>query len=130
MGTYALLRRFSLLAFAFLFLGGAAQAQLPLTLETKTVEAGKTVTLIVTSNGAMNLSGIAIRQVFFTEPSFPLEGQFIDLGPSKVEATARRLTVTAVIEDPMRMLGRRQMHVRFGDAMVSFTFTFGRRARA
>ena len=119
----AWLRSLGVLAFALVPLTCAAQAQFPLTLETKVVEAAKTVTLIVTSDGTFNLSRITIRQVSFTDPSFPFEGQFIDMGIGKVDATARRLTVTAVIDDPARMLGQRQMLLVFGDVRVAFPFT-------
>lgn len=123
MALTAWLRSLGVLAFALVPLTCAAQAQFPLALETKVVEAAKTVTFIVTSNGTFDLSRITIRQVGFTDPNFPFDGQFIDLGPSRVDATARKLTVTAVIDDPARMLGMRHMLLLFGDVRVAFPFT-------
>lgn len=125
MGTYARLRRFSLLVFAFLALSGAAQAQFALSLETKEVESASTVTMVVTSNGAIDLSGITAQQVRFFDLSLG-DNQRGGMGARTVEATARRLTVTAAIGNPARVLGRRHMLLMFGETFVAFPFTLVR----
>jgi hypothetical protein len=95
---------------------------------------GSTVTLIVTSNGAINLSGITQQQVSFIDFSLGA-GAPSNLGTRKIEATARKLTVTGGLGNitppfPESVFGQRQMHLIFGDpsnlgdaTIVTFTFT-------
>jgi hypothetical protein len=121
MRTYALLRHFGFLACALLSLTCAAQAQFPLVVEPKVLEVASTVTLTVISNGALNLSGITARKVRF-RPLLP--GEFVeDIFTDKVEATARRLTVTVAVPD-RRLIGEREMDIDFGGGMsVTLKFT-------
>ena len=122
MALTARLRRLGFLACAFLSLTCTARAQFPLVLEPKVVENVGTFTLTVTSNGAIDLSGITARQVSFVDFSVG-DGAPIDISLRKVDATARKLIVTAGIEDPIAAIGGRQMHLFFRDAIVSLKFT-------
>jgi hypothetical protein len=131
MALTAWLRSLGVLAFVLVSLTCAAHAQFPLALESKVVEIGepkvvaigKEATLTVISNGTINLSGVTKQQVIFFDLSPLAVGQPINIGTRKLEATARRLTVTAGIDDATRALGEQQMHIVFGDAIVSLKFT-------
>jgi len=121
MALTARLRWLAFLVFALLNLIGTAHAQLPLIIEPKALEIASTVTLTVTSNGAFDLSRITARQVNFrTFEQEPFEER--DIQTVKVDATARKLTVTAAIPD-RRIAGDRLMDINFGDMIVSLKFT-------
>jgi hypothetical protein len=122
MALIARLRPLGFLALALVSLTSAAQAQFALVLEPKVIEVASTVTLTVTSNGAINLSGITAQQVSFIEFAQGV-GVPSDVGTRKVDATARRLIVTASLADATRVIGERQMNINFGDVIVSFRFT-------
>jgi hypothetical protein len=130
MPPYARLRCVAFLALALLSWTGAAQAQFPLALDQKVVEAGLVMTFTVTSNGAVDLSNISNKDLANPRISFrdvTLGDGQTDIGISirTTDATARKLTVNAFMRNPERVTGPlfRQMHLFFGDVRVSFNFT-------
>jgi hypothetical protein len=131
MAPYARLRCVAFLALALLSWTGAAQAQFPLALDQKVVEAGLVMTFTVTSNGAVDLSNISNKDLANPRISFRDvtlgEGQSdrIAISIRRIDATARKLTVNAFMRNPETVTDAlfRQMHLFFGDVMVSFNFT-------
>jgi hypothetical protein len=131
MTPYARLRCAAFLTLALLSWTGAAQAQFPLALEQKVVEAGPVMTFTVTSNGAVDLSDISNKDLSNPRISFrdsALEaGQQDDIQISirTSVATARKLTVNAFMREPERVSGPifRQMHLFFDGVRVSLNYT-------